>query len=59
MLQRLTIALGQVKAENIRKLIKWNQTNHKLLKKEITQKVHNNIMNSELIKQNWYYIYKF
>ena len=51
MLQRLPIALAQVKAGNISNKIYWT--------KEITKKVYNNIMNSRYNIKNEYYIYEF
>ena len=68
MLQRVSIALAQVKAGNtsenllneIRQIIFFYR------KKEITKKVSSNILNSiqynefnKIIKQNGYYIYEF
>ena len=51
MLQRLPIALAQVKAGNTSNKIYWT--------KEITKKVYNNIMNSRYNIKNEYYIYEF
>ena len=63
MLQRLPIALAQVKACNISEnlLNKTRQIIYSLYwAKEITKKVYNNIMNSiSLYFKNEYYIYQF
>ena len=64
MLQRLPIALAQVKASNKSEnlLNEIRQIIYSLyLAKEITKKVHNNIMNSIKLKNDIYryYIYEF
>ena len=63
MLQRLPIALAQVKAGNPSEnlLIVIRQIMYSLYRaKGITKNVYNNIMNSiKLEKQNGYYIYEF
>ena len=62
MLQRLQIALAQVKAGNTSETL-LNEICQIICylyqTKEITEKVCNNIMESMVIKQNWYYIYEF
>ena len=45
MLQRLAMALGQVKSETITKRNKTNHTFVVYREKEISKKVYNNIMN--------------
>ena len=45
MLQRLPIALAQLKAGNVWKLTKWNQTNFVFSVLSKTKKVYNNVMN--------------
>ena len=50
MLQRLPIALAQVKAGN---------TSETLLNKKVIEKVYKNIMNLMKLQKNMYYIYGF
>ena len=63
MLQRLLIALKQLKADNISEklLNEVGQIIYSLHRtKEITKKVYNNILNSKMVQyKNEYYIYKF
>ena len=63
MLQRLLIALKQLKADNISEklLNEVGQIIYSLYRaKEITKKVYNNILNSKMVQyKNEYYILKF
>ena len=61
MLQKLPIALAQIKASNNSEslLIKTKQIVYSLYQsKEITKKVYNNIIKSIQILKNGYYIYE-